>query len=346
MKKLFCLFLFVLLFHELPAQVCFANVDFHRADSVAASCAGLSLKDLGRLSEKLTQPLPTDVEKFRSIYVWVCNNIANDYNLFLENDSKRKKLSGDELKAWSKKFTAKTFRKLYFEKQTVCTGYAYLVKELASRVGIRCVIVNGYGRTAKSNVKEQSNVNHSWNAVLLNNQWYLCDPTWSSGAIDLEQQQFVKKYNNAYFLADPELFVRNHYPVDTSWILLKKKPTMQEFLNRPLIYYAAYNHGVTRFTPDIFEITTTKADTVSFCFETKFSSIEKAALYITQPGRASISVAHARKTNGFYCIDYAFKTKGRYVVTLLLEGEYVVSYTVDVQSRQAIRPTQNLSQLK
>jgi transglutaminase/protease-like cytokinesis protein 3 len=90
---------------------------------------------------------------------------------------------------------------------------------------------DGYGRTAQSNIRGEGIANHSWSAVQLNRIWYLCDATRSSGAVDVAQSRFMRNFNDCYFLADPDLFVRNHYPLDSSWMLLAKKPTLHDFLN-------------------------------------------------------------------------------------------------------------------
>jgi len=202
--------------------------------------------------------------------------------LFQKNKQKRKKLKDAEaLKEWNKKFSALVFGTLLRKHKTICTGYAYLLKELAYHAGLSCVIIHGYGRTAQANIGGPGIANHSWNAVQLHNKWYLCDATWSSGAVDPEKAMFVKKYNDAYFLSDPSLFVRSHYPLDTTWLLLDDKPTLQEFLNRPLTYSTIFQYKIDRLLPETFDITASKGETVSFQFTRNAErSIEKLELNI------------------------------------------------------------------
>jgi len=102
-------------------------VDFAKADSIADLYPDHSLTNLRVLSDKLTAPLSTEKEKFRAIYKWVCNNIANDYSFYTMNKSKREKLSGEELVAWNKAFAPQVLRTLIESHRSVCTGYAYLV---------------------------------------------------------------------------------------------------------------------------------------------------------------------------------------------------------------------------
>jgi hypothetical protein len=318
--------------NSLYAQVeDFAGVDLKKADSIAGLYPGHSLSDLKLLSDKLTTPLSTDVEKFRAIYRWVCNNIDNDYTLYSRNKHKRENLKdADELKKWNTKISVKVFRTLLEKHRTVCTGYAYLVKELAHHAGIRVEIIDGYGRTAVSNIGGAGIPNHTWNAVQLGNKWYLCDATWSSGAIDINKGVFVKAYNDSYFLSEPSSFIRNHYPLDTAWILMDRKPTLETFLHRPLIYSAIFPFKIDQLFPETFAITTPRRQAVTFRF-TKQSSkpLEKVELNID--GRTETANAGLyQDVDGRYCIDHTFRSKGKYVVHILFDGNHAFTYTVKV----------------
>jgi len=206
---------------KVSAQVSdFKEADFSRADSVARMYSNHSLNSLPDLAFKLTSSLARDEEKFRAIFTWVCSNISNDYELYLKNKIGRERCRSDnELKAWYAHFAKELLQKLLLDHKTICTGYAYLVRELALAVGIECVIVDGYGRTPGSKLKKDF-PNHNWNAVKLNGKWYLCDPTWASGKIDNETKEFVSRYNDLYFLMPPKAFIKNHYPLEQRWSLI------------------------------------------------------------------------------------------------------------------------------
>ncbi|MBL0739857.1 transglutaminase domain-containing protein [Chryseolinea lacunae] len=318
----------------LKAQVSdFAHVDFRKADSVAALYPNHSLHDLRSLALKLTSPLPTDVEKFRAIYMWTCNNIENDYELYLKNKFERERLTTlEDLKAWNAKFNPTVFDALLNKHRTVCTGYAHLLRELCLRANLTCVIVDGYGRTAVANIGGKGIPNHSWSAVKFNGKWYLCDATWSSGAIDTEQGNFVKKYDASYFLAEPSLFVRNHYPLDSSWMLLKNKPTLAEFLNRPLTYTGIYSYEINQLSPETYRITALKGQPVLFQFKTNGEApIRSVQLNISRAG--NLRVAHPKPyltSEGLYSVQHTFTSKGAYQVQVLLNAAYAFSYAVEI----------------
>jgi transglutaminase/protease-like cytokinesis protein 3 len=330
---LFCLILVVRL--STHAQITdFHNTDFKKADSVAALYPKHSLKDIRALALKLTQSLQTEQEKFRAIYKWTCENIENDHALATKTERKRQQIKNQaEFKAWNRKFTSHIFKQLQKNKRTVCSGYAYLLKELALHAGITCRIINGYGRTAQSNIGGTGVANHSWNAVQLDNKWYLCDATWSSGAIDTEKSSFVKNYDNSYFLADPTLFIRNHYPLDSTWTLLQnEQPSLTEFLNGPLVYSNIYKYKITQLLPETFNITVAKNELISFQFAKDAEPvIQKTALIIKRSSAVnSVNVKPYQNSSGLFCIDHTFTARGLHIVHILLNNDYIVTYKVNV----------------
>jgi transglutaminase/protease-like cytokinesis protein 3 len=188
----------------------FCDTDFSKADSIADLHTAHPLKDLKGLADKLTAPLSTDHEKFRAIYKWVCSNIEGDYNLVTLNKRKRARLSGSNLTRWNERFSSMVFETLVHEQKTICTGYAYLIRELSVHAGLYCVMVNGHAKPGGLQATGSRNVNHSWNLVQLNDKWYVCDATWSSGVFNRSTGQFTKKFNDKYFLTDPAVFSLDH----------------------------------------------------------------------------------------------------------------------------------------
>jgi transglutaminase/protease-like cytokinesis protein 3 len=208
--------LLILFNHSYAQRSDFLSINFNHADSVANRYGGHSLVNPRQLVTNLTHSLPRDVEKLRAIYKWVCNNIEFDYSLYLENKQKRERLTPEEFAQWNQKFNKRLFSELVEHRRTVCTGYAYLLRELCSYAGINCVIVDGYGKTSR----KSKYPNHSWNAVQLNNKWYLCDATWGSGVVNMTNLEYEKDYKEIYFLTDPVVFARTHEPLDKAWAFL------------------------------------------------------------------------------------------------------------------------------
>lgn len=368
--KIFVILGLMLISVSLHAQLAdFRHVRFNKADSIASENFNASLLDIPALSTRLTRSLTTEEEKFRAIFKWVCSNIEFDMELFRLNQNKRNKSGSDEaLLAWNKKIMPVVYRNLVVDKKTVCTGYAWLLQELARHAGIVCVIVDGYGRHATANIRRADKANHSWNAVKLNGKWYLCDPTWASGVYDRDGD-FIRQYDNAYFLADPKVFVRNHYPLDQRWTLLEgggskmevknstlaassnvehnsasiallentdqsvteSRPSLAEFLNGPLIYSSAYRYNLTQLYPATFDITTTKDEPVGF----KFASTQPLdQLELSLNKDQKVISAHPEfsvNADGLYSFSHTFSEKGRHVLHVRVNGSYVFTYAVTVK---------------
>lgn len=313
----------------------FSSINFQAADSIAQVYTPYSIQHLPELAHKLTAPLATDVEKFRALYRWICFNIENDYALFYKNQEMREQLmkSPDELQNWNTQFAKEVFETLRKKKRTICTGYAYLLREMATHAGLECKIIDGYGRTAAANIGGPGIPNHSWNMVRLNKQWYLCDATWSSGAIEMNEKKFIKHYNDAYFLAEASLFVRNHYPLDTAQLLLSQKPSLEEFLNRPLVYPGLYDQHITQLYPDTFTLEAFLHEPVRF----QFTAPEDKAyvVHIVDKGMGEIKKkVPVRYSNGTLLFEYSFSARGLHTVHILLNDALVATYSVRVTKKQ------------
>lgn len=204
----------------------FNEIDFEKADMIAQRYKGEGLYNLPVLALRLTAQLDTDVERFRAIYYWISHNIRGDYTLMTTNEQLHKKLNNNPsaLLQWNKHYRKEIFSTLRKEKKTLCTGYAYLLKELANLAGLECEIVHGYGKMNLVKDNTPTIPNHSWNAIKLNDIWYLCDATWSSGIINMETYRFEFNYEDSYFLMDPIDFAKTHKPLDKKWSLVDKAP--------------------------------------------------------------------------------------------------------------------------
>lgn len=336
MSKLRLLYILFYLPCILVAQLSdFKTIDFTKADEKAAQYQGASLDNLPVLSYNLTNSLTTEVEKFRALYTWVCNNIENDYYASEKNSSKRKKWYKDSLQLakWDTFFTKESFEKLKNEKKTVCTGYAYLIQEMSQFAGLKCEIINGYGRTTTKNIQKLSIPNHSWNAVYLNNKWYLCDATWSSGFFDWEASHFLANFNGTYFLADPILFAKDHYPLDRKWLLTPIPITIDDFLNGPIGYNSTHTYGVIAIQPKNLEIECKRGEMMTFYLK-ESKPIEISNLYVELVSgsyRKSNEIKVTRLENQLIEIKTTFQIKGTYDLHFKLNETHLTTYKITIK---------------
>jgi hypothetical protein len=305
------------------------QLNIQKADSVAALFTGYAVTDLYDLSLQLTGPLSSDAEKFRAIYTWVCTNIKNNYPLFEENRRNLSKFQDqpEAREAWLKSYSPRVFQTLVNDHSTICTGYAYLIRELASHAGIECEIIHGYGRSAGANVGGEGIINHSWNAVKLDGSWFLCDPTWSSGGVDPRAGIFIPDYaNDVYFLANPELFILNHYPSDSRWTLLENAPSLSQFLNAPVAYKKAYTHQAFPQRPSNLTIEATKGDTLLLVFKLNGALPDKIAVQYGKYAKRKVMVPEYDMESGMYFIRYPLNGKKNKELHVLMNDAYVWSY--------------------
>lgn len=314
----------------------FPTISFEKADKIALEYKNENLSNLPELVYKLTSDLTTDAERFRAIFKWVCSNVANDYSLYARNMRKRQRYKHDSLKLnnWNERFQKIAFRKLLRDRKTICTGYAYLIKELANLANIECEIIHGFARTSTINIENLDVPNHSWNAVKLNGNWYLCDPTWASGIPNPTSNLFKFQFNSGFFLADPRLFAVNHFPVDEKWFLLDaENPSYATFLDAPIIYDKAYTHFSNHIAPKklhnivrkneiiIFKLqllNPVNKEDISFIVDTNFSNRK------IQPQEISIK-------NQSLDIAYKFEATGYYDVHLYVKDDLISTYTFEVK---------------
>ena len=315
----------------------FKEIDFKKADSIANHYNGEKLDNLPLLTHKLTANLQSDAAKFRAIYTWVSTNIYGDHVSAVKNQKKRKKLinDSDALNEWNDKFKIKVFHKLLKDKKTICTGYAYLVKELSTIANIQCKIIDGYGRNIDNNIGELSVPNHSWNAVFLNDKWYLSDATWSSGYTQLPAYEFISDYNDGYFLAEPKLFVKSHYPLEEKWLLIKNKPSLEDFLYGPLVYGDTFKNSITPVSPATMYIETVKNDINTFTLKaSKSFKIEELTLELSSGStNRKAKPFNTSIINNTLTFDYQFKNTGRYDFHIKINDDIIATYMIKVKRK-------------
>ncbi|XP_054653348.1 kyphoscoliosis peptidase [Dunckerocampus dactyliophorus] len=212
---------------------------FHRLDSHVIR-AGAELKekrvhDVATIVQSITKVSRTELEKVRAIWVWLCHNIEYDVSGFLGHSERM--TSPEEVIATGR---------------GVCCGYSSLCTDMCRLVGIECQEVAGHSKgigyrqgQSFKNVKSD----HLWNAVLLGGQWFLMDACWGAGQVNMKQESFVKRFDDFYFLTDPEEFIESHFPDEEKWQLLESPITLEEFERRVFKTSSFFSMGLRLMQP-------------------------------------------------------------------------------------------------
>lgn len=260
MKRLFPIFFFLsLLGHSQPAAKNFYEID-RRVVQIPVSKTDTLAKQLAALGKN-------DLEKVRAIFRWITEHI--DYNMIVYN--RNKKIvpvfyeESDDSNAALPPLNERVAAKVLYRKVAFCDGYARLFKTLCDHAGIQSEIIFGY---ARNNISKRFAVNHTWNAVYLDSTWHLLDVTWASGFVTYSNE-YIKQYNDFYFLTPPDQFIRDHYPEDLQWTLLKETPIYREFMQSPFRYSGFLKAGVTTHFPSKGVIDAAIGDTITIELKTK-----------------------------------------------------------------------------
>jgi len=192
---------------------------------------------------------------------------------------------------------------------------------------------DGYGRNVALNIEKLGVPNHSWNAVKLNQKWYVCDATWSSGytLITSESTNFIHKYNDGYFLTNPELFVKNHYPLNEKWTLLESPPSSQEFLKAPFIYDETFINKIIPLEPKKLMTTIKESQFLNFKFKT-LKKIDRKKIKLEIINRSSKKIVDPifmySPKDDIITFKYQFTKKGKFDVHVKIDEDIISTFTV------------------
>ena len=97
-------------------------------------------------------------------------------------------------------------------------------------------------------------INHHWNAIYINKEWYFCDLTFGSGGIKPRNEYKKKYFSPYYFLTPPDNLIETHRPIDDMWQMTTKIISTNQFsITKELIdigdfYKNVYEHSINLVT--------------------------------------------------------------------------------------------------
>lgn len=179
---------------------------------------------LKQLSADLTKNCDNDIEKARSIFTWITENVAYDYK-FINKKKRIKppkyKKGCDRTKVYNE-WEDDLLMKVIHRKKAICDGYARLFRRLCGYAGIQCSIVTGYTKQMPKQVGKMGRQDHAWNVIKADGNYYFLDVTWASGYCVRNKKgklkKFIKEYHPFYWLTPADKFHRNHFPREEEWV--------------------------------------------------------------------------------------------------------------------------------
>jgi transglutaminase/protease-like cytokinesis protein 3 len=173
----------------------------------------MHFKTLGDLNAYLAKHKTTEYQKIRAFFVWIERNIEFDLHSYQTNH-----------------IPPQNAMVVYMGRRALSKGYADLFTLFCQNNEIECRTLKGYTKGFDIEKEHKDYPNHFWNAVRIDNYWYLLDIPMCIGKI--ENKKFTKIYKDDYFLAPPVEFIKSHLPIHSSWQLLETHIELNDFYNQ------------------------------------------------------------------------------------------------------------------
>ncbi|XP_062611451.1 uncharacterized protein LOC134273277 isoform X2 [Saccostrea cucullata] len=164
--------------------------------------------------------------------------------------------------------------------------YARIFETLCGHAGLFCTVLTGFAKGLDYRPGDKfkgTEYNHSWNAVYIDNNWYLVDSHWATRYLISEKnmpENLVYEYDDFYFMTDPEQLIYSHWSQREKWQLLSRPLSLAEFEDLPLVKSYFFKCGMY------------------------FMSHQKGVVP-TQKGKIAITVGFVKPTNFTYKIVFA-----------------------------------------
>ena len=211
-----------------------------------------SFSSIEMLTDRINSDFTEDEDKAAAIFTWIALNIRYDTRSFFSSRKPRQirfsYRTEEERIVKEQEIRRKTADKALDKGKAVCQGYSELYRQACILCNIECEVVSGYSKTSVRQIGKRPNQPaHAWNAVKLNNQWYLVDVTWAAGSVNFQTQKFVPEYSPEYFRMNPVFFALNHYPRNERWLLTEL--TFEQFINLPVFFRSFFSSGSEIISP-------------------------------------------------------------------------------------------------
>lgn len=225
----------------------FKKEDFAAIDKRSREAPLSITKNWQEFLDYLVKDCKTDIQKLRSLFIWLGSVNANQVPNPIEPSS-----------------PGYLIRKLSLKE----ISYGVVFTHLCRKAKLPCVLIRGNGKSAAYEVGDSSEkvgrLQNNWNAVYVDGDWRLVVPLWacqvivghSTGRYTLVEAQgqavrqkesaaqgiVVKHINEYYFLTNPDELVFDLLASDPQWQLLKEPFSLEKFCSVPYVYEKYFTH--------------------------------------------------------------------------------------------------------
>ncbi len=193
------------------AQLYLAALWGYRPDPVVGSVAEEIYEAARAILNEIILPEMSDSEKALAIYDWLCINVAYDeevYNSYMQRMAEATtKEQIDTINLDMSRKQSFHLEGAILNKIAVCDGISKAFTLLCAIEDLTVIRLSGAG----NNNNGKGDVNHAWNAIMLEGAWYYVDATWGRLHSKVTgTQDIIIASNHYYFLAADEDMQSSH----------------------------------------------------------------------------------------------------------------------------------------
>jgi hypothetical protein len=133
------------------------------------------------------------------------------------------------------------------------------------------------------------------------------------------------------------LFVKNHYPLDVSWLLTDSQVAKQYFFKGPMVYADTFKYEIVPMEPADMHLEVKQNDEITFVLKQYYPiEINSISIEISSGSEiiSSIKPVINQSDSEIITFKYTFKNRGLYDLHLKISNNYIATYTVNVNKHK------------
>ena len=202
---------------------------------------------LDHLSIRIMNDFRSDSERVRAAFIWVIYNMdyGRSYDVIFQADRFFPYYSEIGRKYQMRQIELEKIDQSFRDRLGVCLDYSLILKELFTKFKIPSEIIIGVTKTEIRDLEgDRLLKNHTWNAVQIDGDWKLLDPTWAAGQISRRLLHMYGGQIDHFFFPEPSDFIKSHLPANPDWQLLAKPIDAKAFAKAPSYFPEYFNRDV------------------------------------------------------------------------------------------------------
>ena len=239
----------------------FSFISFSQTDKEYRYVPFFQTLKADKLAYHLTKNLESDSEKVVAIHSWITHNIEFDINRWL-----------------SFNYSPTPTNRILFKRKAISTDYSRLFNELCLYSNIQSTTIQGYTKNEYSDLLDKFYIDEqTWNAVKINQNWYLIDACMDAGKVEYYKRTFAGYFifafslgtsdrlvykphfssqpTDKYFCKNGYFFKSNHFPNNPIWQLTNPISTFESFEKDSSNYFNSFDTLTSNQSKDDFDIT-------------------------------------------------------------------------------------------